>query len=386
MSYIPAKVIEITSIDNPVEVAWWTYDDMTGDPWIGNAYRWTVELIISSPQTHSSHLTSTPYFYDGLDVNVGDWIATEGGGRLAKIVAISAQTSGQVDCTIEDLDRVNSFQNPDQNGLGAITFGGGYLFEVHDGYPILFPLPGSLTSGIPVYFANQILSRFLFRKSQSDVQVDQVAHGLSLNDAIYLASDGLYKKAIATSTTTAEIIGRVTETTVPGPDKFRYRPIGPYIEAPMPSGSPGDIVYLSDSVAGGLTTTPPTLRRRIFIRINSSSGIFIGQSRESSGSYPTRSNKEMVASVTTTDEDLATITALVSTPVASSYLKVAVNGKKMELGDGVKTKDCYFSDDGGTTAKTYNGILAGDLLYWNGSIAGFELDANDRIDFEYSIN
>jgi hypothetical protein len=388
MSYIPAKVIEISTINNPVEVAFWTYDDSTGDPWIGNAYRWTVELVINSPQTHSSHLTSTPFFYDGNDIRVGDWIATEGGGRTARIIAISSQNSGQVNCTIEDLDRVNAFQNPDQNGLGAVTFGSGYAFEVKDGYPILFPFPGSLIGGLPNYFASQLFSRFLFRKAQADVQVDQVAHGLSLNDAIYLDTDGLYKKAIATSSSTAEVIGYVSETTVPGPDKFRYKPVGPFVQVPMPSGSPGSVVYLSDSVAGGLTTTAPTIKKKLFIKISSTTGIFIGQSSEASsgtGSYPTRSNKEMVASTTTADGQLATVTTLVSTPVSNSYVKVEVNGLKAIIGDGVKTKACYFSSDGGTTARTYNGIVSGDSLYWNGSIAGFELDTNDRIDVEYSV-
>ncbi len=91
----------------------------------------------------------------------------------------------------------------------------------------------------------------------------------------------------------------------------------------------------------------------------------------------------MVASVTTADNQLATVTTIVSTPDSDSYVEVLVGGIMVEVGDGVKTKDCYFSDDGGTTARAIEDIAAGDELFWNGSIAGYELDAGFVIDFNY---
>ena len=103
------------------------------------------------------------------------------------------------------------------------------------------------------------------------------------------------------------------------------------------------------------------------------------------GAYQTKSNKEMTASVTTADFQVATATAIAATPAGDAYVRVSVNGLAASLGDGVKTKDCYFSADGGTTAKTIANIAAGDLLYWVGSVAGYELDATDRLDFEYAV-
>lgn len=72
------------------------------------------------------------------------------------------------------------------------------------------------------------------------------------------------------------------------------------------------------------------------------------------------------------------------TPTNGCNVDVEVNGVNVELGDGLKTKECYFSNDGGTTAKTIAGVAAGDSLYWNGAIAGYGLDAStDKISFTY---
>jgi hypothetical protein len=104
-----------------------------------------------------------------------------------------------------------------------------------------------------------------------------------------------------------------------------------------------------------------------------------------SGGVPVTDNKEMTASVTTADGDAATATTIVGTPASDSYVQVFINGVKVILGDGVTTKDCYFSADGGTTPKSIAAIAAGDTLYWNGSVAGYELDGNDRVDFDYVV-
>ncbi len=91
-------------------------------------------------------------------------------------------------------------------------------------------------------------------------------------------------------------------------------------------------------------------------------------------------DRDIVASATAADQDPtgATISA---TPDGAVF--VAVNGLLISVGDGVKTSDCYFSADGGTTAKARAAIAAGDILYWMGSVALYQLAATDRIDFIY---
>jgi len=74
-----------------------------------------------------------------------------------------------------------------------------------------------------------------------------------------------------------------------------------------------------------------------------------------------------------------------NTPIDDGYVMILVNGIQYSLGDGVKTKDCYFSDNGGSTAKSIAAIISSDSLYWNGVIAEFNLKITDRIDIIYNV-
>lgn len=101
------------------------------------------------------------------------------------------------------------------------------------------------------------------------------------------------------------------------------------------------------------------------------------------GGRPTKDNKAMAASTTTADGDVACATAMAHT--AKGAVEVDVNGAAQVLGDAVKTKDCYFSTDAGTTALASDNVPSAALLYWNGSIAGFALAAaTDKISFNYN--
>lgn len=99
----------------------------------------------------------------------------------------------------------------------------------------------------------------------------------------------------------------------------------------------------------------------------------------------TTSNKEMTASVTASDGQQACATTLTAAPARGGYVAIMINGIQVTIGDGVKTKACYFSADGGTTAKAFSALAAGDILYWNGSIALYQLAASDRVDFIYDV-
>ena len=107
---------------------------------------------------------------------------------------------------------------------------------------------------------------------------------------------------------------------------------------------------------------------------------------------PDRSNKHMAASTTAVDGDVACATAIAQTPASSSanggYIGVNINGAAQFVGDGTKVAvDCYFSADGGVTARALKSVVTGDLLYWNGSIAGFQLAAaTDFVSFLYDVN
>jgi|13_taG_2_1085334.scaffolds.fasta_scaffold00019_65 hypothetical protein len=74
---------------------------------------------------------------------------------------------------------------------------------------------------------------------------------------------------------------------------------------------------------------------------------------------------------------------ITNTPNADQIVRVEVNGVAVELGDGVKTKTCYFSGDSGSNARAMGDIAAGDSLYWNGSSV-YSLETDDIVDFIYS--
>jgi hypothetical protein len=122
------------------------------------------------------------------------------------------------------------------------------------------------------------------------------------------------------------------------------------------------------------------------------SGATIVGTTPAAGSEPNAGNKNIAALVTTADGDPATAAggALAATP--AGYVEVMLNGVQLVVQTAAGAPAgaevvCYFSDDGGTTAKSMGPagtIASGDILYWRGSVAGFELDTLDRLTFNFA--
>lgn len=91
--------------------------------------------------------------------------------------------------------------------------------------------------------------------------------------------------------------------------------------------------------------------------------------------------QSVVSNISTDDTD--TGLTISNTPAGDGLVMVMVNGIKSELGSGVKTADCYFSGDSGSTARAIGDIASGDSLYWNGASI-FTLETSDVIDFIYN--
>ena len=90
-----------------------------------------------------------------------------------------------------------------------------------------------------------------------------------------------------------------------------------------------------------------------------------------------------VSTLTSGDYSSTGIT-LSNTPSQYSRVQLFVNGQLQKLGNGTFSNvDCYFSNDGGLSALSFTSLVSGDVLYWNGVSAGFELDATDEIDIIY---
>jgi len=122
---------------------------------------------------------------------------------------------------------------------------------------------------------------------------------------------------------------------------------------------------------------------------NAANKSYVDTAAANAVAVPATSNKNMAASTTTDDGDLATASSIAATPASDGYVSVRVNGVDVGLADGDgqrATSMSYFSGDGGTTARNISDIVSGDLLYWNGSVAGYQLSASsDVLDFDYDV-
>lgn len=106
------------------------------------------------------------------------------------------------------------------------------------------------------------------------------------------------------------------------------------------------------------------------------------------GGIPSIDDKNYIMSFDTSGNGASTGLTITNTPIDNSHVFVTVNGQYFNVGVSPTLSDCYFSDDGGVTAKgfsTPNQITAGDTLYWNGINVGTDLYTNWRISIYYEV-
>ena len=101
-------------------------NDGQGDKWWFQVVQTQIlQMTVTADvtaQAHCSHLTRKDFEYNGLDIQVGDWIAGATTGLCCRIVSISAKAS-IVQCVVEDWLRYNTFRSstctPGVFGTGA---------------------------------------------------------------------------------------------------------------------------------------------------------------------------------------------------------------------------------------------------------------------------
>lgn len=71
-------------------------------------------------------------------------------------------------------------------------------------------------------------------------------------------------------------------------------------------------------------------------------------------------------------------------PLSTSEYLLFVNGLQVIIGNGDLTAPAYFSKDNGVTATIYGEVDSTDELFWNSSVAGYGLNADDFITLVYS--
>jgi len=302
MTVTPPKLLRV-KVTNITPIATWDHDDGSGDPWLFYDYKWNITMIVD-PQVHSYHLSQTPFEYNGLDVQVGDWVATTEGGIAVQISSIISKTMNSVTCEVEDVDRYNIFNDPSVSGVGIGSTGFGFVFELNDeGLPVLTPVaPGFL----PKEFQTDLMSRFMMRNLKKRfVRVRQVSHGFNKEDVIWLTNSGTYQKAQANDVNASErVVGIVKDSFSyvdnANLDWFAFEPIGKLETGLNLPGQPGDLIYLSDTVAGGYTNIKPSNNARpIYIRLETaSSGILVERGIASTGGSGAASGMIVVVDLT----------------------------------------------------------------------------------------
>jgi len=106
-------------------------------------------------------------------------------------------------------------------------------------------------------------------------------------------------------------------------------------------------------------------------------------------------DKNQTVSSNTTHDHYVTGINIDYTPFSDGDVIVKINGVEINVGNGDNTEDVYFTDpmnplfniEGNPMpARLIKDITAGDVLIWNGSAAGYELDTSDDIDIIYQAS
>lgn len=103
------------------------------------------------------------------------------------------------------------------------------------------------------------------------------------------------------------------------------------------------------------------------------------------GSVPTQLDQFLVPLATSNLDFQNTGLQISQTPTANSGISVFVNGVRATLSDGDRSKEFYFSADGGVTGKFISDVATGDTLYFNALVAGYVLSALDLISLDYDV-
>ena len=259
------------------------------DPWNGYPYQWNLSVDVQA-QIHSDPTTPTPFSYNGLDVSVGNWLVFTGSGVAVEIVSITNQNDSTLSFIVEDVSLYNLINNPAQNGQGIGTVSPDNLFDCliislnPEGIPVFSNLPDY---SVPINLVSDITNRFQFRNYIQDyVTVFQAGHAFNINDVIWLSADGVYYASLASDPGAETTVGTVTSVNQPNVGNFTYRPHGRYVKnLPTLPGSPGQLLFVSDSVPGGITSSAPSpVAIPVYIKITDNSAIITNGTGSGGGS------------------------------------------------------------------------------------------------------
>ena len=286
--------VPLTLFSNVVSIvpyANWVDSLNPSDPWTGYPYQWQVTVNVQS-QTHSDPDTPVPYTYNGLNVAIGNWLIFNSSSLAVEIISISSQTDQILTFIVEDIGLSNIVNDPTQSGIGigAVSDPGVYdciLINLNsEGIPVFASISDY---AVPINLMPDIVNRFQFHNYIQDfIQGDQLGNNFQIGDIIYLNQNGTYTASLSTLTRSTQSIGTITSVNQPDIGNFTYRPINRYVtNLPTLPGYPGDLLYVSSTTPGGLTTSVTAGNTiPVYIKITDTSAIFAGGSGASATQVP----------------------------------------------------------------------------------------------------
>lgn len=254
MGYLdtPAKVLQ-GHVSAKTGYGAWPHNNGSEDPYwkFGSAPRdcfWKLTLTVKA-QTHSNVLTRQPKLYNGMDVKVGDYIASSQDGLCVKIVRIDRKTEGEIVCVVEDVFRYNTFRDLSGYGSGIFqTPTSVLIFETNEeGLPVVDPLPPNSVG--PTFYPN-LMSRFQNLEKNIHYVLEQKDHGFEIGDLI--SADRDTQQFVLTDSDHPYMVGTVSY--INGADHFTVNPLQKIVDNldALP-GEVGDILYADFNNPGQLS-------------------------------------------------------------------------------------------------------------------------------------
>lgn len=311
-----------------------------------------------------------------------------------------AATKGYVDGVAQGLDIKASVRLATVTGdLSSFTYSGGVLTQQ--------VLAAITIDGVTPALTNRVLVRHLATASENGIYtISQVGDGATTAWTLTRAAD-FNTSALAspgsftfveegnTLADTGWVMSANAPITLDTSDiTFTQFSSAGVVNAGDGLGKSGNDLFIKVLSTGGLEISSDELKIKIK---NSSvstdaSGLEVGLNAE--GSIAIKGGAGLAAPIMRPQAGLSVASAvsadntdtgltLSATPTAGGFVQVLINGIMIELGNGVKTKDGYFSGDNGSTARAHSAVASGDKFFWNGSSV-FTLDTTDRVDFLYA--
>jgi hypothetical protein len=371
----PAKLLPIR----------FTLSSILGPDVNGRQYRYNASLSLINPQIHSDSTEGN--FYNLTDLNVGDYVSTNGSGKILKIVSIGAQAAEQATIIVEDELRTNQQQDPSGNAQGYIPSSEGIVFEVKEGRPILFPYSQYSESviGFIKSTATEIISKFAYLRQDKLLSIEQAgssALGLAVGDIVtYDDTTNAWKLMTATDVA----CGIVVETANPIPDAFRINPAGDVIDIELPDDASGNVYYYWDANnPGKLTQTTPTggatRALPMFLKLDSKRAIhFDGANvNDQTSQFVTLGSEQTITATKTFEADQTFNQDITVVGNANINTDLTVQGSA-QIDTNLTVTGDFTVNGTTTTVNTANTVITDQLIELNHGYTGPPMSADSGI-------